>query len=162
MQNWESFFVAEAGAAAALAGLVFVAVSINLARILEFPTLPMRVLEALVSLLSVLVTAIFSLVPAQSVFVYGAEIAGLGLFVWACQLVALMQTLKDDKEYAHHFVRLSTRVMMNQLSPLLLLIAGGLLLIGHAGGVYWLVPATLAGFAGGMFGAWVLLIEIQR
>src|SRR5277367_6109363 len=80
MQGWDSFFVAEAGAAAALAGLVFVAVSINLARILEFPTLPTRVLEALVALLSVLTAALFSLIPFQSARTYGAEIAGLGLF----------------------------------------------------------------------------------
>ncbi|HEU4397243.1 MAG TPA: hypothetical protein VFU54_05320 [Actinomycetota bacterium] len=36
--GWESLFVAEAGASAALAGLLFVAVSINLAKVLEHPT----------------------------------------------------------------------------------------------------------------------------
>jgi hypothetical protein len=35
--DWQSFFSAEVGAAAALAGLVAVAISINLARILAFP-----------------------------------------------------------------------------------------------------------------------------
>jgi hypothetical protein len=39
MQGWQSLFVAEAGAAAALAGLLPVAVSINLTRILEYPGL---------------------------------------------------------------------------------------------------------------------------
>jgi hypothetical protein len=38
--GWESLFVAEAGASATLAGLLFVAVSINLARVLEHPGLP--------------------------------------------------------------------------------------------------------------------------
>jgi hypothetical protein len=35
--DWEGLFIAEAGASAALAGLLFVAVSINLTKILEVP-----------------------------------------------------------------------------------------------------------------------------
>jgi hypothetical protein len=41
--GWENFLVAETGtAAAALAGLLFVAVSINLSRIVSYPGLPGR------------------------------------------------------------------------------------------------------------------------
>ena len=40
--EWESLFVAEAGASAALAGLLFVALSINLERILKGIGLPGR------------------------------------------------------------------------------------------------------------------------
>jgi hypothetical protein len=39
---WHDLFVAVAGAAAALAGLVFVAVSINVERILQYKGLPER------------------------------------------------------------------------------------------------------------------------
>jgi hypothetical protein len=41
-EQWTELFVASAGASAALAGLVFVAVSINVERILQFPGLPER------------------------------------------------------------------------------------------------------------------------
>jgi hypothetical protein len=44
--EWSEFFVAQAGAAAVLAGLVFVGVSINLDKIIGIPSLPSRVLEA--------------------------------------------------------------------------------------------------------------------
>jgi hypothetical protein len=38
--DWETFFAAQVGASAALAGLVFVALSINLKEILDLPGLP--------------------------------------------------------------------------------------------------------------------------
>ena len=44
--EWESLFVAEAGASAALAGLLVVALSINLERILKGSGLPGRAGEA--------------------------------------------------------------------------------------------------------------------
>ena len=64
--EWESLFVAEAGASAALAGLLFVALSINLERILKGSGLPGRAGEAIVLLLTVLVVSTFGLVPGQS------------------------------------------------------------------------------------------------
>lgn len=42
LADWTNFGLATAGTAATLAGLLFVAVSINLKRILEFPNLPAR------------------------------------------------------------------------------------------------------------------------
>ena len=76
--EWESLFVAEAGASAALAGLLFVALSINLERILKGTGLPGRAGEAIVLLLTVLVVSTFGLVPGQSPRVPGAEVWDLG------------------------------------------------------------------------------------
>ncbi len=39
-QEWHDLFVAVAGAAAALGGLIFVAVSLNLDQVLQLPSLP--------------------------------------------------------------------------------------------------------------------------
>ncbi len=47
--QWSAFFAAQVGAAAALAGLVIVAISINIARILSHPLLPGRAAETLVA-----------------------------------------------------------------------------------------------------------------
>jgi hypothetical protein len=51
---------------------------------------------------------------------------------------------------------------VNQLPALPFVIAGGLLIAGRSAGVYWIVPGILLSFAAGIFGAWVLLVEIQR
>ena len=66
LQGWSGFLVAETGAAAALAGQLFVAGSIIPARILKFPQLPVQVAETLLVPPSVLVVATLVLVPGQS------------------------------------------------------------------------------------------------
>ena len=158
MQGWHDFFVAEAGASAALAGLLFVAISINLTRILEFQHLPARAAEALLALVSVLAIATFALIPRQSFLVCGIEIGGTGLVVWELQSLALARTWKG----AHPQAKRALRVLANQLPPLPFIVAGGFLAAGHFNGIYWVVPGVLLSFAAGIFGAWILLIEIQR
>ena len=46
MIGWENFLLAQVGASAALAGLIFVGGSINLTKILSLPALPARAFEA--------------------------------------------------------------------------------------------------------------------
>jgi modulator of FtsH protease len=55
VESWHELFVAAAGAAAALAGLVFVAVSINVQRILQFAWLPARSLRTVMLLIGVVI-----------------------------------------------------------------------------------------------------------
>jgi hypothetical protein len=158
MQGWSNFFVGELGAAAALTGLLFVAVSINLARILQFPHLPTRAAEALIQLLSVLIVSTVALIPRQSATEYGVEIGVTGLLVWAAHTRALIRSRKFDRQY----IGFAARFLVNQVPPLPFVIAGGLLIAGRSSGVYWIVPGILLCFAAGIFGAWVLLVEIQR
>ena len=155
MPGWDNFFVAEAGAAAALAGLLFVSVSINLTRILQFPTLPWRAAEALLCLLAVLVVALLALVPGQSVHALGVEITVTGVLMWVALSIALA---RSDRSQPRRVLRLLT----NQLPPLAFVLAGVLIILGHPGGIYWMVPGTFLAFAAGVLDAWVLLIETLR
>jgi len=79
---WTDFAVAVAGAAAALSGLLFVAVSINLSRILAFPNLPARAGQTLIMLVTPLVVALLVLIPDQRHDLLGVELlAGAALLV---------------------------------------------------------------------------------
>jgi MFS-type transporter involved in bile tolerance (Atg22 family) len=66
MSGWENFFLGELGASAALTGLIFVGISINLGKIMESSYLPNRALEALVVLVAVLFLTSLLLIPNQS------------------------------------------------------------------------------------------------
>src|SRR5215210_848044 len=77
--EWGDFFVASAGASAALTGLVFVAVSINIERILRYPGLPERALETVLLLPGVVVVSLLGLVPGQSRTALGAELLAEGI-----------------------------------------------------------------------------------
>jgi modulator of FtsH protease len=92
--EWQSLFVAEAGASAALAGLLFVAISINLARILQGAGLPGRAGEAIVLLVAVLVISTLALVPGQSPTVLGAELLAAGLVAWSVRVAAVSLLLR--------------------------------------------------------------------
>jgi modulator of FtsH protease len=153
--GWDNFLVAEVGASAALLGLLFVAVSINLTQILKYSHLPARALEALGALLCVLVVATLLLVPGQSTFAYGVEMAATGFLTWAGQTRALFASGKSVHA-------LALRILLNQLPALSFLIGGIQMAAGSPSGIYWIVPGTLLSLLASVSAAWVLLVEIQR
>jgi hypothetical protein len=65
MPRWEAFFAAQLAAAATLAGLLFVGVSLNLTKILANPSLPGRALSGFYLLLANLIVASLMLMPDQ-------------------------------------------------------------------------------------------------
>jgi hypothetical protein len=158
MQGWSSFFAGELDAAATLTGLLFVAVSINLTRILQYPHLPRRAAETLAALGSVIAVTTFALIPRQSSRAYGIEIGATGIVIWAVRTFLLIRSRKFDRQY----VGVVRRLIENQIPPLPFVIAGAMLTADRPGGVYWIVPGILLSFIAGIFGAWVLLVEIQR
>jgi len=163
MDSWDSFFVAEAGASAALAGLVFVSISINLQKILSFKPLPGRAMEALGLLLSVLALSLLLLVPRQPMALIGLEVLGVGLITWALVVTLVIKSIRDLMPgWRTPFI---ARIVMGQFAALPLIIAGVQILIqgeSSADGLYWLVPGFLFCFAQAALDAWVLLVEIKR
>lgn len=157
--GWENFFVAEAGASAALSGLLFVAVSINLARVLETPHSPRRTARALLLLVSVLFVATLGLVPGQSPQLLAGELLLLGVLVWGSAFVLDVRAPHNPHVTPRHRLM---NVVLVQMATLPLLVAGATLFLGSGGGLYWVVPFTLLSIVAAVFDAWVLLIEIMR
>ncbi len=158
--EWQSMFLAQAGASAALAGLLFVALSINLERILHGKGLPGRAGEAIVLLLAVLVVSTLGLVPGQSPGVLGAELLGAGLVAWLILVGIHVGAVRGRVAPSRSL--LVRRVVLAQVAVLPLLVAGVSLLLGAGGGLYWLVPGVLLCLLVAVLDAWVLLIEILR
>jgi hypothetical protein len=160
--GWENFFVAEVGAAAALSGLVFVAVSISLARIISTRHLPERAAETLMVFLSVLVVSTFGLVPGQSATALGCEIGGTGLMMWILAVTRQLIAYRDPELQKMTRRWLWVRVLGTQAASLPFIVSGVLLLMRSENALFWIVPATIMSFASGALNAWVLLVEIQR
>jgi Mg/Co/Ni transporter MgtE len=84
MDDWHEFFLAQAGAAGVLTGLVFVGASINLEKIVSQPDLglPGGAAEALILLVAVLTGSCLLLVPGQGTTIVGVEVLAVGLAAW--------------------------------------------------------------------------------
>jgi hypothetical protein len=157
-EPWHDLFVGVAGAAAALTGLLFVSLSINLQHILGQPWLPRRAGLTLLLLFETLAIAVFGLVPSQSPTALGLELLGVGGVVWlfAVGVFSVRRPALDRR------LPIIVNAVAAQLATLPVLVAGVSLLAGHGGGLYWLVPAIVLLLAVGAMNAWVMLIEILR
>jgi hypothetical protein len=157
-QAWNTFAMAQVGAAAALAGLLVVATSINISRVIELPHVVQRLGGTLAMFTAVLLTGTTVLVPAQSRMLVGVEIAVIG----AAASVAVIR-LRGLKGLPAQYRRDSTGVAAaGILAAALLAVAGILTAVGVAGGLYWLVPSVALGYIFGLVNAWVALVEILR
>jgi hypothetical protein len=158
--DWSNFLIAEAGGAAALTGLIFVAVSINLAKILEYPGVSTRAAEAILVLLGVLLVSSIALVPSESDRVMGFSILAIGGALWLTVTATQIRFRFPQANYRVWWFL--TRVAFSQLAILPFCIAGVGLILGWHNAMYWLVPGCLFSFVAGVHSAWVLLIEIMR
>lgn len=156
---WQNLGVATAGAAAALTGLLFVAVSINLKRILQYPSLPARAAGTLALLLCLLLASVFILGPDQSNRMLGAELAVTGL---SLALGAVVPGLRADRSVGNPPNTTLVALIILLLPAISLIVAGLSLAAERGGGLYWLLAATIFGFTGAVVNAWVLLVEIER
>jgi hypothetical protein len=156
---WHDLFVALAGAAAALTGLIFVAVSINLAQILKYRALPVRAMETLVLLGGLLLLAVLMLVPGQSRLALGTEILLLGAAIAAALLYG---RLRLPRAAGQPRIWTVAPVIVILAGTVPMIVAGISLLAAAGGGLYWLVAEIVLGLTGAMTNAWILLIEIQR
>jgi hypothetical protein len=156
--------VAAAGAAAALSGLIFVAVSINLRELLALEKrlgtsyLTGRALESLAALLVVLGVSLVGLDPAISRAVFGIVLLG-------CAAGSAISPVRAAGAYHSTHARPTAFGLRMFLSGLLVAgyaVAGATLLAQAGGGLHWLPFAFVLAVTIAASNAWILLVEVLR
>jgi len=159
VDQWSDFFVASVGASAALAGLVMVAVSVNVKAILDGPALPARAASTVAILVLILACTTVGLIKAQSLRALGTELLIFGVLGL---VPALYSTRAGLRVAGRPWPERVFHLVVGQATPGLFLVAGGLLVAGSTSGFFWIVAAVITGYVVATLNAWVLLIEILR
>lgn len=154
--EWSDLFVAVAGASAALAGLIIVAMSVNIDVIVRFPSLPSRAGATISVLVLATVVSVLGLIPAIPLAWLGAATI---IFALVCLGFALESTVRLVRDDARAGILKGAVLVV----PALAFLAGGAVLAaGSVAGLYFVVAGMVLGFVGTVLNAWVLLVEIRR
>ena len=153
--QWSNFFVLVGTGSAALTGLVFVAVTINLSGVAEDATHRFRAINMLSGFTSVFVVSAFALMGHQTHRSLGIE--------WFA--VALLATVVNTNGYAQAFRLKSSLYALNPIR-----IVGGsacftgqlvgslMLYFGSAAGIYISAVSMIVNFYFLISGSWLLIL----
>ena len=155
--DWAGFAEMTGGASGALTGLLFVAVSLNAARIAAHQGLRASARQTLVLFLAPLIMAAAVLVPGQRDQVLGAELIAIGLATSAI-LLGVRRTTRALNDDDRRLIAIFNHPAPNVLVMLLIVAGGALLAAGQPPGLYLLFPASLVAQVSGVINAWYFLL----
>lgn len=158
--EWGGFLTAAAGATGALAGLVFVSLSINLTRILAGPGLTGRAGETMILLGSTLAVTLIALIPGLSPHELALALLAITLPTWLA-LFGIQAYSICHHRYLH--APLATlRLTLSQVATIPGVLAPLAMMGFLPGGFSWLAFGVIASILVALMNAWVLLVEILR
>jgi hypothetical protein len=158
---WQPFFAGQLGAGATLLGLLFVGLSLNLARILADRLLPVRAEIALIVLVLQLVVGSITLIPDQPRGAMAAEVLAVGGLAWV--VTAAMNARLIRGAQGSDGRRLAWQNMaLLQLAVLPYVLGAALLLGGREGALDAIGFGMILCLVKAALDSWVLLVEINR
>ncbi|MBT2499029.1 hypothetical protein J7E25_07955 [Agromyces sp. ISL-38] len=160
LEGWTEFNVAMVGATAALAGLLIVAMSVNIGEIMKSPTLPSRAAASIATLVLAIVAGALGLMPGQLTWAYGAEVLVATLVAAAFQVHAIRVISRD----AHVSTGVRVLKAVSGLVPIAAFLAGAVLILaGVAGaGLVAVAIGSVLAVVAAILMAWVVLVEVLR
>jgi hypothetical protein len=160
-EEWKDFFVAAAGASATLVGLVIVAISVNVQRILEHPQLPSRGGATVASLVLILVSSMAALIPHTNAAL-AIEILVAGLLVWLLQMWSARQIIVAYSKSGRMLRESVIGIAIGQIKVIPFIVGGISLFFHQRIALYWIAWGMIATFILSVINTWVLLVEILR
>jgi modulator of FtsH protease len=158
--EWNPLLEVVASAAATLMGLVFVAVSINMSTIMNYPGLPDRAAESILQFLTMFLIALVALVPRQPRWSLAVEFLSIAAVSWVAQAIGQIRYLR--LRAGHPWFWFALRAVLGQLATVPFGVAGIALLWGAPEALYWLAPGFVFSFVAGVVSSWILLVEVLR
>ena len=169
LAGWHDFYVMTGGAAAALTGLVVVALSLHAKAIMAHPLYRDRAFAAIIALMTQVFLAGAVLVPDQPAVALGVEIGicavfWLGRSLWAIPYIRgntarLRGRAYEYRRSAKHWV-IEWTVWIAWV--IALIASASQLIAGSATGLYFLAVAMVLMFGSQVWSAWVLIAEVTE
>jgi modulator of FtsH protease len=159
MESWSEFNVAIAGASAALAGLIIVALSVNIAEIIKAPTLTSRAAASIAALVLTVVATGIGLIPYQPYWVIGLELVIPVLLAAGLEAAAIARiTTAPAPSGSSRFSKIIVGIV-----PLAGFAVGTIMLLMNLpGGFYAIAAGSLTALVAAVVYAWVALVEVLR
>lgn len=159
LEAWSGFGAAMAGVSGALAGLLIVAMSVNIEVIVASKSLPARAGASIATLVLTVIVSCLLLVPGATMLGYGVEVLVGTAIAWVFEGVATMRVLR--------FVDAASpsrpAVILVGALPLLAFTVGGVLLAaGVGGGMAGVVLGAALAITSSVLISWVTLVEVRR
>lgn len=153
--QWHDYFIAVGGASAALTGLVFVAMSLNLDVITQDPTHRHRAVGTLSGFTAIFVICFLSLMGAQDHRAVGLEWLILSVAAGVVYVYGYIQALR----FGQSSVGLrSPRLIAGTTLHVVEIVGAGLLFGGYLAGLYLAAISMVAILAFMISGAWLLIM----
>jgi hypothetical protein len=166
MEQWSAFFQTAASVTATLTGFLIVGISVNAKEIIAMPRLPGRAAEAIIPLVGSLVIQVAALIPMQRLAIFGVEVLVMGVLGWLLCLLTQIISVRRAKAVGETRGAGSRiilfHLLLNHLQSLPFMIAGALMILNAAAGLYWIAAGVMLTLIISAVNAWVLLIEILR
>lgn len=157
--QWHDFFIIVGGATAALTGLVFVAMSINLHIITSDPTHKNRAIGTLTGFTAIFLICSLALIGNQNHLSIGIEwliISAVATFIYIRGYILAVKTGGSEKSLS------IGRTIGGSACYAAQIIGSILLIFGHISGLYIASIAMVASFTSLISGAWLLLMGINE
>ena len=159
LDAWSEFNVAMVGATAALAGLVIVASSVNIAEIIKSNTLTSRLGAAIAALVLAIVVTGLGLVPDMAPIWYGVTIAAGAIAAAAFQVHATITIARDPApEHVGRFFKSA----LGFAPVVAYAVAATMIVLGASGGLLVAAVASLLAIVSAIMVSWVALVEVLR
>jgi hypothetical protein len=159
LDPWNNFFVMVGGGAAALAGLIFVAISINPRAVIRNTTHRNRAINMLTGFTAVFMACSFALIGNQSLVAIGFEWLALWLIATAVFIRGYVRAIRAGMSSIGLNI---PRLAGGTICYVAEVIGAILLIVGHSAGLYIAAVATVVLFGFLISGAWLLIIGIHE
>src|SRR5437879_3744856 len=166
---WHDCYVMAGGAAAALTGLVVVALSLHAKVIMAHPLYRDRAFAAILALMTQVFLSAAVLVPGQPPAALGIEI-GIAALFWFGRSLWAIPYIRNNTRRLRGRASEHRRSMAQWVAEwsvwiawvIALMASSTALIAGSADGFYWLAAAMVLMFGSQVWSAWVLIAEVSE
>ena len=160
IHDWSEFFVAAAGAAAALAGLIIVAMTVGVDQMIKIPGMVSRGATAIALLIAATIVGLAGLIPGQTATAMGIEVLVIGACALAFAVDSAVRVIHGRQGTS--LFDAAVKSLIAVLPGVAYVVGAGILIAGSVTGLYAVALGIALSVVVAVINAWVMLVEIRR